>query len=397
MNTVFEHAAIGNIQLKNRIFRSATHEGMADKDGRPIKEFDAVYKRLAEGGVGAIITGFTAVQKNGRGAWNIRMFDSDNYIEDYQRINKDLKENGTPVILQLAHCGGCGFANVKGEQLVAPSAIKVTDYPSKPRELKEFEIREIIENFIKAIKRAQAAQFDGVQLHAAHSYLLAAFLSPYLNRRNDEWGGSTKNRFRIISEIVSGARKVVGDFPIFIKISAYDGMKNGLTVEETVEIAKLLQECGIDCIEVSCGGGNAMFNTVRVTDIPIDAILTFLPIFSNSSWIKKKALKLALPFVLKKFTPLNNYNVAAAEKIKQNVDIPVIVVGGIRKIDDIQKIINTNQADFVSMSRPFIIEPGIVNKFKLGTQKESRCINCGYCLLACMSKVTRCFMGKMPD
>ncbi len=254
----------------------------------------------------------------------------------------------------------------------------------------------IIQNFIKAIKRAKDAEFDGIELHAAHGYLLHEFLSPHTNRRNDKWGGSTEKRFRILLEIIEGAREIVGDFPIFVKFSAYESKRKGIKIEESIKIAHLLQESGVDCIEVSCGGvGEGGFNSVRVTEIPVDAAVEMVPFLKDLPSIAKSTAKLAMPFIYKTFEPINNYNIAASETIKSEIDIPVIVCGGIRNIDDIKSIINKKQADFVSMSRPFICEPGIVKKFKLGKQKESRCINCGYCLFGCMSSPVRCFCGKL--
>jgi len=395
MSKVFEETSIAGIHLKNRIIRSATHEGMGDEEGRPMKDLASLYLKLAHGDVGAIITGYLGVQKNGRTLMNMRMFDKDEFIEDYREMNTDLCDLGVPVIAQLAHAGGKSSNHVIGEQPVAPSKGKYPLYSIIARELRDSEIDDIIDNFVLSIERSRRAGFSGVQLHACHGYLLHQFLSPSLNRRNDRWGGSTGNRFRILSEIIRKARERVGDYPVLAKISAYDGDKNGMRLDEGVKIAELLQKAGYDAIEVSCGGNADSFNAVRVTKPPIAASLILIPWWRKRATLQKTLFRIIAPFLIKRRTPLYNYNVEAAARIKKNVDLPVIAVGGIRRLTDIENIINGNQVDYVSMCRPFIIEPNIVSKFKSGIQNESRCINCGYCLSGVSGAKLRCYYGKV--
>jgi 2,4-dienoyl-CoA reductase-like NADH-dependent reductase (Old Yellow Enzyme family) len=394
MNQVFEKTSIAGIILENRILRSATYEGMADAEGHPKNELLAIYERLAKNNVGAIITGYVAVQRNGWSARNMCLFDSNDYIDDYRKLSTKVREHNVPLILQIAHGGAQCFQDATRET-VAPSSVSYSLYP-RTRALSESEIEEIIGSFVQAVVRARKAEFSAVQIHAAHGYLLAAFLSPHFNRRQDRWGGSTENRFRIVGEIIRRARQQVGDYPIFIKISAYDGFKDGATVEESVRLSKMLQEAGYNAIEVSCGN-NEPFNLTRVTKIPVQAIITFIPQFSQMPYLQKKLMAPLIPLLLKRYQPLHNYNVEAARKIKEQVNIPVIVVGGIRRLKDIEEIISENKADYVSMCRPFIIEPDIVAKFLSGKQAESRCINCGYCLIGLASNQLRCYYGKLPE
>ncbi len=395
MNRVFEKTSVAGMVFENRILRSATHEGLGDEDGHTRKELLSLYEKLAKSNVGAIITGYVGIQKNGRLLKNMCMFDNDEYIDEHKELILKISDYGTPIILQLAHGGGTCSPQVTGEAAVAPSAIKRRDYPTKPRELSDYEIEQIISNFVKAIERAKQAGFAGVQLHAAHGYLLSQFLSPHFNKRKDRWGGSTKNRFRIIAMIMEKARQKVDDYPILVKMSASDGCKNGMRIDEGIRIAQRLQKSGCNAIEVSCGGGDG-FNCVRVSKIPMKAAFKLVPWFKNMHPLKKKISTLMAPFIFKKYRPLYNYNVEAAIRIKEHVTIPVIVVGGIRRIGDIEKVINKNEADYVSMSRPFIIEPNIVAKFLSGEQDASRCINCGYCLLGVAAKPLKCYYGRLP-
>lgn len=394
MPKIFEESVLAGMTFSNRIIRSATHEGMADEYGRPLQELAKVYTRLALGGVGAIITGFAAVQKNGRVLLNLPMFDKDEYIKDYRKILEPVKEYGTPVILQLVHGGGQIDPILTKIEAVAPSKLKYPLNGALARAMSESEIEEVIENFVKAVVRAKAAGFDGVQLHAAHGYLLSEFLSPCCNRRKDKWGGNTEGRFRIISDIVKGAKHELSSYPILMKFNAYDGDRNGMTIPESIKIAKLFEETGGDAIEVSSGGIALGFQSVRMTEFPVEAIINMHHRYRNKSSLSKKILSAVLPFALKMLKPLHNYNVAAASEIKKQVNIPVIVTGGIRNFDTMESILEKEQADYISLCRPLIIEPNLVKKFKEGNQGRSKCIDCGYCLIGVTENLLYCYHGK---
>jgi 2,4-dienoyl-CoA reductase-like NADH-dependent reductase (Old Yellow Enzyme family) len=396
MNKVFESSTIAGIPLKNRVFRSATHEGMSDRNGYPLDTLGKLYTQLAEGGVGAIITGFAAVQQNGRATNNMLMFDRDDYIDDYKRLLEPIKEFNVPVILQLAHAGGQSDPSTAGRDPVAPSKIMYPLYRTIPRTMNDEEINELIENFVRAIVRAKKAGFEGVQLHGAHGYLLFSFLSPYCNKRTDKWGGDTEGRYRVVGEIVRRARQEVGDYPMLLKVSAYDVDKHGMTVQESVKMAKLFEDSGGDAVEVSCGGITGSFISVRSAKIPVEAILSLEHNYAALPPAKKQVLSFLMHFVLKPVKPLHNYNVEAAAAYKKQLKIPVIVVGGLRKLDEMERILEDKQADYISLCRPLIIEPGLINKFKKGLQKESKCIDCSYCLLAANSNPLRCYHGKIP-
>lgn len=392
---VFEPCSLGSLRLKNRIIRSATHEGMGRADGMPTDDLFRTYEKLAVGGAGAIITGYVGVKQNGRTFANMRMFDSEHYIEIYRPLNERLKTFGTPVILQLAHGGTRSHASLSGQEVVGPSFRQRNEYGDACREADEQEVRGIIRAFVQAIVNAKRAAFDGVQLHAAHGYLLSEFLSPVLNRRSDAWGGSLENRMRIVREIMLQAREQVGDFPLLVKISARDEHPQGITDDDAVAMARILRESSCDAVEVSCGYGD-FFNTVRMTGLPIDAILYFAPVYRDLPPLRKRLMKLGTVFKGKGRKPLHNYNVDIAERIRREAGIPVIAVGGIRSLTDITRFITERSIDFVSLSRPFIIEPDIVERFRTGAQERSRCIDCGYCLIGVTSGPLRCYYGRLP-
>ncbi|MBN1218465.1 MAG: NADH:flavin oxidoreductase [Anaerolineae bacterium] len=399
VSDIFQAYHLAGVKLKNRILRSATHEGLGDEKGFPLPQLAKKYVSLAKGGVGAIITGEMIVQGNGGSSYYGDLkIDRDESIESYRKLVDAVHAYQTPIFAQLTHCGRQTRSKVTGQKPVAPSAIRDKHYNEEiPKELSEAEIEEIIGNFVAAIIRARAAGFDGVQLHAAHGYLLSQFLSPYMNRRVDKWGGSLENRFRIIQEIFGRATAMVGDYPIIIKINAYDGRKNGMRLEEAVKIARMLQNCGCAAIEISCGIREDNFLTMKNASNPVEAVFHYSFKCQNIPIFLKPILKRSLQKRFAPTPPVRLYNVSAAQTIKAAVSVPVIVVGGIRALGEIEDIITNHKADLVSLSRPFILEPTLVKKFKNGTQTEAKCISCCHCALGIEEGPLRCYFGRLSS
>ncbi len=395
-NRVLESFTIGNVKLRNRILRSATHEGMADESGQPEDRLIELYRRLAKGGISGIITGYTGIQQDGKSSFhNMLMIDSDKKMEYFKKLTGEVHKEKVPIFLQIAHCGRATSSRITGKPTVAPSSLKDKIYAELPVELDDKAIEEIIDNFVKAALRAKNCGFDGVQLHLAHGYLLSQFLSSYSNRRKDKWGGTLENKFRIIKEIISRIKKSEPDYPVFVKMNGYDGRKNGMRVGEAARIAKMLEDAGCNAIEVSCGFPEDGFMAMRGPRIPFDAIFGYLDKYKDMPAIAKSFMKLLSQLFVKEEKNLFSFNVNAAVEIKKAVSIPVIAVGGIHRIEDIENAIINKKLDAVSMCRPLIIEPDLVNKFKEGRSTEARCIKCNYCVILIAKYPVRCYYGKL--
>lgn len=383
-NQVFESTVLSGVKLNNRIIRSGTVLGLGDVQGRPTPESIAKHVALAQGGVGAIFTEGIAVQKNGvHIGLNPLIFDDKESIKEYKKLTDAVHKYNTPIFMQVFHAGRQTRSAVTGEPTIAPSAIRDGFFDEDmPKELTDSQVEGMVDKFVFAIEGAQKAGFDGAQLMAGHGYLLSEFLSAHTNRRQDKWGGSTENRFRIIRVIFEKARKRVGHFPIMIKMNAYDHQSDGMRLNESVRIAKMLENCGCDAIEVSNGCMEDGLSSIRIPELLTEPIEKYSFKLKDKPYIAKKFVAAILPLMVDLHMPLNNYNVCAAENIKRNVNIPVIVVGGIRDMKAINHIIRTNMADYVAMSRPFIVEPEIVNSFKIQQVSSSGCVSCGLCMLS---------------
>ncbi|TFH06115.1 MAG: NADH:flavin oxidoreductase [Methanosarcina sp.] len=351
---IFDPITVCNLNLQNRFVRSATHEFMAEEDGTPTSRLGDLYEELAKSEVGLIITGYSYVLPGGQSDNLQQGIYDDRFIEPYRKITERVHRYRSRIVLQIVHGGRQADTSDEYPVPIAPSVVKNGHSSVVPREMTEKEILEMIEAFTLAAVRAKAAGFDGVQLHCAHGFLLSNFISPYTNRRTDRWGGSVENRARIVTEMVRRIKEEAGnDFPILVKMNATDGFLPGsskaglgLDAPECVEIAKILEKAGVCAIEVSGGIGEAGGVTIKI---------------AINSPAKEAYFK--------------NYS----KMIKSAVDIPVILVGGIRSLSVMEDLLANGFADLISMSRTFISEPDLVLKLKSGEAKKARCVSCNLC------------------
>jgi len=351
---IFDPITVCNMELQNRFVRSATHESMAEEDGTPTSRLGDLYEELAKCEVGLIITGYSCVFPGGQSDSNQQGIYDDRFIEPYRQITDRVHRYRSKIVLQIVHGGRQADVSEEYPVPIAPSAVKNGRSGAVPKEMTEEEILKIIEAFTQAAVRAKKAGFDGVQLHCAHGFLLSNFISPYTNRRTDRWGGSVENRARIITEIVRRIKEEIGgNFPILVKMNATDGFKPGtakaelgLGISHVVETAKLLEKAGVCAIEVSGGIGEAGGVTIK-TAINSPAKEAYFKDYSK--------------------------------KIKNAVNIPVILVGGIRSLSIMEELLENGFADLISMSRAFISEPDLVLKLKSGEAKKARCVSCNLC------------------
>lgn len=392
---LFEPIRIQNLHLKNRLVRSATHEGLADRQGFPTEKLFKLYGRLARGGVGLIITGFAYVAEDGIGYMpGMNGIHTDAHIAAYRKLVAHVHEGGARIAMQIAHAGRQTTPAAIGAQPMAPSPVKDTSTFVRPRAMSEDDIEQVIEAFAQGARRVQQSGFDAVQLHAAHGYLLSSFLCPHTNRRTDRWGGSVDNRMRIIRSVYRRCRELVGaGYPILIKISATDTMKAGLTLEDSLAMARMMDEMGFDGIEVSCGIGEDGGSTIR-GDLPVDVVLDHWEMYRRKNWLFKfimrrwgKKLNPPVPFT-------ENYNLASARAIKQVVQAPVFAVGGFVRPEAMEAAIRNGDVDGIALCRPLIAEPQFPIKVANGDADVSRCIQCNLCLFYLTAAPLRCYHGK---
>lgn len=343
MSVLFTEGRIGTLKLKNRFVRSATWEGLATDDGSCTNELIEKVVELARNELGLIITGHAYVKPEGKaGPRQLGIYD-DRLIDGLTKMVDAVHSAGGKIMIQLAHAGCHGLHVKMGPSLISHKAVK------NCREMTQEDIHRVIGAFGAAAKRAIEAGFDGIQIHSAHGYLLSQFLSPFYNRRNDEYGGNLTNRARIVLEVLKAIRGVTGDeYPVCIKLNSQDFLDGGLTENEMIEIASILEENGLSAIEIS--GGTAIsgrYNPVRIS--------------------KEEA-----------------YYKATARKCKKYLKIPVMLVGGIRSFETAERLINDDVADLISLSRPLIREPNLIKRWKEGDRRPAECVSDNRCFQPAM-------------
>ena len=396
MSGLFSPGKIGELEVQNRMLRTASHEGLADARGAPTESQFQFYRGFVEGGIGLVITGYAGIQQNGKSAlYRMTMMDADDLVPAHRALVAKIHALGGKIVSQIAHCGRQTLSAATGEPLlVAPSSIPSKFYREVPRALTDHEIQEIIRSFAAAAARVAAAGYDGVQVHAAHGYLLSSFLSRHANIRRDRWGGSLENRFRIVGDTLKAVKEAVGQaFPVLIKLNSFEKARKGIKPEECVEFARLAAETGCcDAVEISAGGsGEEAFYMAR-GKFPTDAILTYMRPYCKKGKGVKFLIRQVVGPILSIFHPpfQEGYNLETAARVKQAISLPVITVGGMRTKAFMEAAVSAGKTDFVSMARPLLLEPDLPNKFRRGESDAAQCDNCNICLMAADAVPIRC-------
>ncbi len=361
---VFSQGKIGNLTLPNRLVRSATWDPWILYDRRMKDEVIKVYDKVAAGEVGLIITGDFSVVPKG-------IFEGEN-INDISIIYEEINIEGFNKLAEVVHkrAPECKiFAQLSGGfQNYAPSDVPSPFRMSRLQPFTEKQVEVLIECHIQTIDGVKKDGFDGVQLHAAHGSVLSRFLSPYMNHRNDAFGGSLEKRTKILREIVAGARKVVGNFPIIIKVNCTDYLKGGTDINNFPALAKEIEKAGFDAIEISGGFWECLFRSKEE--------LGFHPVPAPESHTRIN------------HPDKQSYFLPYAKKL--NLNIPVILVGGNRNVERLEKIINESQVDLIALCRPLISEPNLPKRWLEGKGDHGTdCISCNSCIFDMRTKVNK--------
>lgn len=347
MKSLFDTTVLAGIPVKNHLIRSATYEGMADENGHITDRLFHLYEELAKGESGTIITSLAAVSPREKWIpWQLGI-DSDTRIEEYKELTNKVHTYGAKIILQLAAIGTqTMIEHMPDRPMWGPSSIQDIGYGNTPQPLEQQDILTYETEFADAALRAKKAGFDGIQLHAAHGYLLSKFLTPYYNRRTDEYGGSIENRSRFLAETVCKIREQVGpDYPVLIKINADDFLEDGMTFDECKTVCQILKTFGLSAVELSGG--------------------------SRSSK-KGEGYSRTNPRI-------HSYFFDYANTLQKELDIPVIAIGGNRDLKETSDLLNKSNVKFFSFSRPLIREPNLFARWMSGDTSPSKCVSCNRC------------------
>ncbi len=330
MKRIFEEAALGRLPLKNRLIRSATRAAIADPAGHMPEGLFQIYEELAKGGIACIVTGSTSVSDNDFCLDGVARLSNDGLIPEHQKLTELIHKQECPVLVQL----------VLGEYNRAEAG--KLHYNINVDDLTPENIEDVKEMFLAAAERAERAGYDGVQILASNGCFLSRFISPYYNHRTDGYGGSVEKRAKLLVELISGICERYPGLHRNLKIDCEDFMAGGLTQDDSLEICKLCAQAGVESIEVSGNGSS----------------IAGISAGEKEAYFKKFALRLA-----------------------EAVEIPVVLVGGHRSFENMEKVLNEGEIAFLSMARPLIREPYLPNRWKSGDTSPSKCFSCNMCYL----------------
>ncbi len=382
---LFDPIDIGSVTLPNRMVKSAMGEGAADTAGRPTPSLLRMYSRWAAGGIGLAITGMACIRQNYTFTGRELGLYSDDLIRPLRELTRIFRPHDGKLFAQICHAPPQlprDKARVLGA--VAPSARFYRTDMLWHRSLRNDELWSLVRDFGAAARRAREAGFDGIQLHAAHGYLLSRMLSPRDNRRRDAWGGSFEGRLRFLREVYGEVRRAVGDdYPVTIKLNAHDALRGGLELSTSLRIARRLERWGIDGIEVSAGVAEAGFGCFPNRG--------GIPPQEGKAWLGRE-----FPFfepimpVLDPLLRLVSYSLRLrqeayffefAKKFASAVSVPVICVGGIRSPQVAVQILSTSDVAMVSLARPLVRQPALPRRWRAGSSEAAQCVSCNKCFV----------------
>jgi 2,4-dienoyl-CoA reductase-like NADH-dependent reductase (Old Yellow Enzyme family) len=391
---LFSTWSLPHLSAKNRLVRSATYEGLGDERGYPRPELGALYRTLAERRIGTLITGFVYVSRRGRAMHPAQSgIDDDDKIPAWARVVAEVRraEPGALLVMQIAHAGLQTLARVTGLEPWAPSVWHSRYFRGRPLEMTEADVWQTIEEFARGALRAKLAGFDGIQLHAAHGYLIHQFLSPRVNRRRDVWG---EDRFRFLAETLAAIRAACGAaFPVFVKLSAPDGIAGGIDLDLAARYAARLAEANIEALEVSTGTMEQPLNIFR-GGVPLDLVFEHTPRYNRTPrWFVPLWKRYGYPKLRRQLIAFReHYNLEAARRIRQAATLPLILVGGIRSRAGAEAILAQGDADAVGLCRPLVCEPEFGDRLYSEGSAVSRCKNCNRCAVMCdTTRSLRCY------
>jgi 2,4-dienoyl-CoA reductase-like NADH-dependent reductase (Old Yellow Enzyme family) len=380
---LFTPVRIGPVTIRNRIAKSAMAEGRCDREGRPLPSLIRLYERWARGGVGLCITGMAYVRQGHSFTGGEIGLHDDGNIPPLQALTGSVHRHESRVFAQICWAPP-QLPRRKARALgaTAPSAgLNKTNFLFD-RALTDREILGIVADFGAAARRARLAGFDGVQIHAAHGYLISRMLSPKHNRRTDRWGGDFERRLAFARAVVEATRSAVGaDYPVTVKLNAHDGEPGGMDTDTGVRIARSMAGWGVDAIEVSAGTGDVGFGCYPNKG--------GIPLASGKEYVHNNfpALKLLGPLVdlvlyavgRRVGFPGEAYFEPLARRVAEAVSIPVLCVGGIRSLAVAERIVRDTPIAMISLGRPLVREPDLPNLWRDGATPIAACTSCNEC------------------
>jgi 2,4-dienoyl-CoA reductase-like NADH-dependent reductase (Old Yellow Enzyme family) len=380
---VFSPGRIGSLQLRNRIIKAGTFEGMTP-EGIPSAALIEHHRGVAAGGAGMTTVAYCSASKDGL-TFQHQMHMREEIVPELRKLTDAVHTEGAAAALQIGHAGYFASKAAAGSKPIGASRVLNLYTLTTPREMTEADMRRVTGDFASASLQAKECGFDAVELHFGHGYLLSQFLSPYTNRRKDAWGGSIENRLRFPVNVVREVRKAVGSsFAIMAKTNLEDGFKGGLTLEESKEMARVLEAEGVDALVLSGGFVSKTPFYMMRGEVPVKEMVR-----NEKKWMRRMGLKLFGRLFVQTYPFEDMFFLPLAREIRRSVSMPLVLLGGIRTLAHMNQAMSEG-FEFVSLGRPLIHDPDLVRKIKAGETVASPCEPCNKCVAEMEAGGIRC-------
>jgi 2,4-dienoyl-CoA reductase-like NADH-dependent reductase (Old Yellow Enzyme family) len=370
----FETARLGPLTLRNRIIKAATFEGVMPR-GEVTQALVDFHVRVARGGAALSTVAYCAVSRGGRVSRDTMVMTPDR-VEDLTRLTSAVHADGAKVSAQLGHAGLVAQAHSRRNPSLAPSTRFSAPATGMVRGATRRDIDEVVADFTSATEVAIAAGFDAIEVHLGHNYLLSSFLSPNLNRRRDEFGGSIENRARFPRRVLEAVRNVAdGRVAVLAKVNMADGVDRGLWLDEALEFAKLFEADGtLDAMELT--GGSSLLNGMYYFrgDVPLrEFAKAQSPLIGLGVRAFGRRILPELPFQEAFFLPF-------ARQFRRELNLPLILLGGVNELATVNSAVTVEGFEFVAMARALLREPTLVNRFERSERSTGLCVHCNKCM-----------------
>lgn len=388
-SVLFTPATIGPLTLRNRTIRAAAFEGMCFEN-KPSELLHNYHQAVAAGGIGMTTLAYAAVCPSGL-SFSHQLLMSNENRNALKNITDAIHKEGAAASVQLGHCGNMSKKKVAGQMPLSPSGGLNIYSPTWSKKMDENDIRFVVNAFADAVKLARNSGFDAVEIHAGHGYLISQFLSPYTNKRKDEYGGSLENRMKFMKMVIESVMEAAGsDIAVIVKTNLRDGFKGGLEIDDCLTVAKTLENMGVHALVLSGGFVSKAPMYVMRGAMPITSLTHYM----ESLWLKysiKMFGKLMIPTV--PFT--ETYFLEDAIRFRKNLKLPLIYVGGIVSRQKADEVL-AHGFEFVSMARALVHDTDFVNKMKENPEAKSACCAANYCIARMYSREMACHQ-HIPD
>jgi 2,4-dienoyl-CoA reductase-like NADH-dependent reductase (Old Yellow Enzyme family) len=373
MSTLFTPGKIGPITLRNRTIRSAAFEGMCPGNA-PSEQLLKYHQSVAAGGIGMTTIAYSAVQQSGLSFPRQLWLKKEN-IEGLRKVTDAIHKEGAAASIQIGHCGNMSHRNICGCTPISASTGFNLYSPTFVRGMRKDEIEETAKSFGEGVNLAREAGFDAIELHAGHGYLISQFLSPSTNHRKDEFGGSLQNRMRFMEISMDHVMKAAkNDIGVLVKMNMRDCCRNGMELDECIEVGKTLEKCGAHALVLSSG---------FVSSAPMDVMRGAMPFKTMThymeGWMMPLLVKLGGRFMVPTRPFKEAYFLEDALKFREALNMPLCYIGGLISREKIDEVLDKG-FEFVAMARALVNEPGFVNRMMADEKARSACDHSNYCI-----------------